>query len=265
MTSYAYIHCKPDGTPFYVGKGAMRRAKYLGERNPHHKAVVSKYGKQSILKGWLECSDDSIALELEVGLIKCLRRMGVHLTNFTDGGEGTKNPAPETRQKLSEAAKLRGVSEACHTARNKARKGVSLSADHKAKVSAGMKGKEFTEEHRKNISISATKRGMSAQVITAAKKANLGRVMPADIREKHRAAMLAMWDKKGRKEKPSKGPKGTCWDTRETRVVYVDGIQYKSMKLAASAIGVTSSAIIYALKHSGVVKGHTVTESINDD
>ena len=105
MTSFAYIHCKPDGVPFYVGKGTLRRAKYLGERNPHHKSIVAKYGTDNILKGWIECSSDKIALALEVGLIKCLRRMGVKLSNYTDGGEGTKNPTPETRKRISEAAK----------------------------------------------------------------------------------------------------------------------------------------------------------------
>lgn len=40
MTFFAYIHCKPDGTPFYVGKGALRRAKYLGVVKGHKIAEV---------------------------------------------------------------------------------------------------------------------------------------------------------------------------------------------------------------------------------
>jgi len=158
MTAFAYIHCKPDGTPFYVGKGALRRANYLGERNAYHKAVVTKYGKENILKGMLECTSDKIALALEVGLIKCLRKMNVKIANFTDGGEGTVNPSPESRQRMSEAAKKRGVSEACRIAKVKALKGKALSDEHKAKVAASLKGKVFTEEHRRNISISAKNR-----------------------------------------------------------------------------------------------------------
>ena len=95
MTSFAYIHCKPDGTPFYVGKGALRRARSLSERNSRHQRTVTKYGNANILKGMIECSTDKIALALEVGLIKCFRAMGVDLANYTDGGEGTKNPTPE--------------------------------------------------------------------------------------------------------------------------------------------------------------------------
>ena len=162
MTSFAYIHCKPDGVPFYVGKGSLRRAKYLGERNPYHKAVVAKHGKDSILIGKLECSSDEIAFELEKGLIKCLRASGVELTNFTDGGEGTVNPTPETRKRLSEAAKKRGVSQACQEAKVKALKGRKMSEEQKSRQSLAMTGKIFTEEHRKNISISAKKRGMAA-------------------------------------------------------------------------------------------------------
>jgi hypothetical protein len=172
MISYAYIHCRPDETPFYVGKGAIRRAKYLGERNHHHKAIVNKYGASNILKGWVECSTHKIALSLEMGIIKCLRRMGTQITNFTDGGEGTINPVPETRKKLSIAAKKRGVSEACQEAKVRALKGKTLTEEHKAKLAASMTGKKFTEEHRRNISISAKKRGMEA--CRAARKSKLG-------------------------------------------------------------------------------------------
>jgi len=162
MTSFAYIHCKPNGIPFYVGKGALRRVKYLGERNPYHKSTVEKYGKENILIGKLECSSDAIAFELEKGLIKCLKASGIKLTNFTDGGEGTSNPTPETRKRLSEAAKKRGISEACKEAKVKALKGKPLSENHKNLLKLRQTGKIFTEEHRRNISISAKKRGMAA-------------------------------------------------------------------------------------------------------
>lgn len=158
MASYAYIHCKPNGIPFYVGKGALRRANYLGERNAYHKAIVNKYGTHNILKSLIECTSDKIALSLEMGLIKCLKRMGIKLANFTDGGEGTVNPTPESRKRMSEAAKKRGVSEACNVAKIKALKGKKLTEEHKAKVAASMKGKVFTDEHRKNISLSARNR-----------------------------------------------------------------------------------------------------------
>ena len=196
MTSFAYIHCKPDGIPFYVGKGALRRAKYLGDRNPYHKAVVAKYGKASILIGQLECSSDDIAFEIEKGLIKCLRASRVELTNFTEGGEGTSNPTPETRKRLSEAAKKRGVSEACHKARVAAKTGKPLSEDQKQRQSLAMTGKIFTEEHRKNISISAKRRGMSKELLDKAHAASRGRIQSLEERLKRGASIKAALAKK---------------------------------------------------------------------
>jgi hypothetical protein len=196
MTSYAYIHCKPDGTPFYVGKGALRRAKYLGERNPHHQNIVTKYGKPNILVGMLECSTDTIAYDLERGIIKCLRRQNIQLTNFTDGGEGTSNPTPETRKRLSEAAKKRGVSEACHQARIVAKTGKPLSELQKKKQSDAMKGIVFTEQHKENIRISAKKRGVSPEVLAKAHAASRGRVQTVEERIKRGAAIKAALAKK---------------------------------------------------------------------
>lgn len=109
MTYFAYVHCKPDGVPFYVGKGVRKRDKNFRDRNPYHKRIVAKYGAENILVGRLECSTNEIALELEIGLIKCLKRMGIPLSNLTDGGEGTLGrPCSEmTKQRVAEANKKR--------------------------------------------------------------------------------------------------------------------------------------------------------------
>ena len=92
MTYFAYIHARPDTTEqsgiFYVGKGKGRRHLNLIDRSLYHKHVIDKHGKENILIGKLDCSSEEIAFELEKGLIKCLRRSGVELTNMTDGGEG---------------------------------------------------------------------------------------------------------------------------------------------------------------------------------
>jgi len=104
----AYIHCTPDYTPFYVGKGTIKRMNDFYKRNASHEAVVEKYGQENILKGFIECSDDNTALELEVGLIKCFKRMGVELANRNCGGTrgnlGFKH-TEETKRKISKAVK----------------------------------------------------------------------------------------------------------------------------------------------------------------
>jgi hypothetical protein len=158
---YAYVHCKPNGTPFYVGKGRLRRAKKLSGRNQYHTRTVEKYGKENLLIGMLECSSDDIAFNLEIGMIKCLKNMDVKLTNHTNGGEGGKPPTEEGRLNMSDAAKKRGVSQACRDASKLAKTGVPLSVEQRLRQSITMTGAIFTDEHKRNISASAKKRGMS--------------------------------------------------------------------------------------------------------
>lgn len=199
MISFAYIHCKPTGVPFYVGKGALRRAKYLGDRNQHHQNIVKKYGKSNILIGTIECSSAEIAYDLEAGIIKCLRRSGVELCNLTAGGDGGKSPTEETRKRLSEAAKKRGVSQACQLAKVAAKKGKPLSEEQKKKQSKAMTGIVFSQEHRKNISISAKKRGVSATTLAKAHAASRGRIQSPEERAKRGAAIKEAWAKKAGK------------------------------------------------------------------
>lgn len=92
---YAYIHARSDTMNahgiFYVGKGSgSRSGRFVMScgRNKWHNNIAKKYGYENILVGRLECSNENIAFELEKGLIRCLRGMGVALTNRTDGGEG---------------------------------------------------------------------------------------------------------------------------------------------------------------------------------
>jgi group I intron endonuclease len=104
---FAYIHCRPDGSPYYVGKGIKKRMRNFKRRNPYHTNVTNKYGKENILIGMLECSSDEIAFNLERGLIKCLKNSGVNLTNIRDGGEGFEvgNRPWNTGKKLTDAHK----------------------------------------------------------------------------------------------------------------------------------------------------------------
>lgn len=93
MISYAYVHAPATATSardvFYVGKGTLKRARKIpSERNVYYKRVVSKLGIPNVAVGVIECSSDAIAFDLEVGVIKCLRRMGAKLTNLQSGGEG---------------------------------------------------------------------------------------------------------------------------------------------------------------------------------
>jgi len=258
--NYAYLHCRPDGTPFYAGKGKLRRANNLRGRNPHHTAIVSKYGVKAILIGAIPCSNEATAYELEQGLIKCLVRMGVPLANYTAGGDGGKSPCASTRAKLVAAAKRRGVSEAFRKAAIAAATGRTVTPEERLKQSERMKGRQFTEAHRASIKASAVKRGVTKEVLAAAWAASRGRVQSDEEKLRRQEAALRSWDLRGRKPKVAKGPRKNPWETlRKPSAVLVDGVLYPSIKSAAAAIGVTSGSIIHALKYSGVTQGRRVS------
>ena len=83
MQHYTYSHNKPDGTPFYIGKGVGKRA-YSKRRNVYWKRVAEKYGYEvQILAYW---KTNKEALDHEMLLISCFKDMGIELTNMTNGG-----------------------------------------------------------------------------------------------------------------------------------------------------------------------------------
>lgn len=104
---YTYVHRKPNGEIFYVGKGKDKRAWSHNSRNRFWKGVVAKYGYT------VEIIDDNLseqqAFELEEFLISYCktRKQGGTLVNFTDGGKGTKGVtvSPESRAKRSLSSK----------------------------------------------------------------------------------------------------------------------------------------------------------------
>lgn len=85
---YVYLHKKPDGSVFYVGKGKGLRCYSVHNRNPMWNATVKKYGftveiVESGLQEWY-------AFELEASLTYYygLRSEGGTLVNMCYGGGG---------------------------------------------------------------------------------------------------------------------------------------------------------------------------------
>lgn len=102
---YVYEHIRPDtGMIFYVGKGSGWRSGITQHRNTYWKNVVAKSGG-FIVRKIVENVDEELAFLAEQERIDQLKRLGVKLTNLTDGGEGSYNPSEETRRKMSEARK----------------------------------------------------------------------------------------------------------------------------------------------------------------
>jgi hypothetical protein len=159
---YTYLHCKPNGDPFYVGKGKKYRAYNLNrEHNRFHQNTVNKYGKENILIFIFDCETEEQALEDEVKYIYQLRKEGYALVNLTQGGEGITGlkHSVETKTLLSKKATGRKHSperNAAQSARMKGspspHKGMRHSEETKIRISKSSKGRIKTDEERVAIS-----------------------------------------------------------------------------------------------------------------
>lgn len=103
--AYVYLHTKPNGEIFYVGKGNGKRAYDKTNRNKHWKRVVNKYGYN--VSVFLDNISDDKAFSVEMDLIDAI---GLdNLTNLTKGGEGVRGNvlSEDSKLKLSKSQKDR--------------------------------------------------------------------------------------------------------------------------------------------------------------
>jgi len=112
MRYYTYLWLRDDGTPYYVGKGTWRRAHRRGAP-PEHRILMQEHPSES----------DAFAVEVFFIVYYGRKDNGTGiLRNRTDGGEGVSG----------QLALLE---------RNAKCKGVPLSPEHRAKMSAAKQGK----------------------------------------------------------------------------------------------------------------------------
>lgn len=110
---YVYVLCRPDGRPFYVGKGVNRRALEheaealrnhpIGESNPFKCNVIRKLirdGSQIVYRidAHYDSADQQSCLEREASLIKTHGRLheGGCLTNLAGGLGNLSGAAPHS-------------------------------------------------------------------------------------------------------------------------------------------------------------------------
>jgi hypothetical protein len=108
---YVYVLHRPDGTPFYVGKGIDDRVlDHVAEarntmRLSHKLNVIRSLYCKGLRVGYRidgSYEDEVQAHNRERYLIRTIGRHDLKrgpLTNQTDGGEGTSNPSEESRQR----------------------------------------------------------------------------------------------------------------------------------------------------------------------
>ena len=154
---YIYIHRKPDGTPFYVGKGHGKRAYKRTNRNPHHTAILAKYG-DAVIIDIIHAESEQHAFQLEREHIAMFRDHGYRLANQTDGGDGVTGliMSDEAKQKMAQA-KIGKKQKPEHIAKRSAsRIGMKMSEECLQKRSQAFKGREVSPEHRAKISKTLT-------------------------------------------------------------------------------------------------------------
>jgi hypothetical protein len=222
MAFYAYVHIRPGADAygaFYVGKGRGRRSHDFSRRNLYHTHIINKYGPKNIDVAQMECSSEALTFDLERGLIKCLRNMGVNLVNVTDGGEGVSGLRHSEQSRAQMSAKRIGKS---HRKETKAKMseisrgqanhffGKSHSDETKKRISETKKtnptnywsGKSRSEETRKKISealmgrVGAKHTEASRAKISASQKGRSGPSPSEETRAKLSLAIKEVWRKR---------------------------------------------------------------------
>lgn len=110
---YVYVLARPNGKPFYVGKGKGDRVfNHDTEARSGHKChkcnVIRKIWRQGgqVLRYIVfETNNEEEAYAYEQELIAMYNR--TTLVNLTDGGDGMRGMTEEIRRKISEKAKAR--------------------------------------------------------------------------------------------------------------------------------------------------------------
>ena len=198
---YTYLLKRPNGIPFYVGKGNCKGFRIEAHvKEALRNKGVNKYKINVIRKIWEEgdqveyeivsfMNKEELAFDKEMELIAFYgrkdRKLGI-LTNMTDGGDGNcggdgikgQHHSEETKRKMSEAHKgkpahNKGIPMA-EEQRNKMsdalrgkkawNKGVPMSEEMKKKISESLKGRKIWNKGLKGKQIAWNKGSKGAQV-----------------------------------------------------------------------------------------------------
>lgn len=168
---YVYILRKPNGKPFYVGKGGGRNGwricSHENNINKNKKSCneykdniirnILNNGKEINYKIVLFTDNKNEALDKEIELIKFYGRKcknnGI-LSNITPGGEGVGNGGKCKGQKRS--LEVRKNMSNSHIGKPSGRKGCKLSDEHCKNLSEAHKGYIMPQEQKDKIKKSVT-------------------------------------------------------------------------------------------------------------
>jgi len=165
---YTYLHCKPNGDPFYVGKGCVsrsNRSNNFSQRSRYHKNIVAKYGAENIGVFVFPCDSEEQALSDEIHQIAQLRAEGFCLVNLTEGGDGISGYRHTDDHKTALSNRFKG---------RRFGPGYVRTAETLRKLSESNKGRKPTAEQCEKQSIRMKGTKLSASAVEKLRLANLG-------------------------------------------------------------------------------------------
>ena len=192
--NYIYALIDPrDSRIRYIGKSTNPK-KRLGVHlrdsgNCHRVAWIQsllKVGMVPQLAIMEEVAADADWQERERFWIQMHRSAGCDLTNGTDGGDGgdTGNGLPERRRINSESLKGRVFTEEHRRRLSEAGRGRRLSEASLAKMAEAKRGHTLTEEHRRKIGLAGKGKPQSPLQKQRLMEANTGRLLTSEHRQK---------------------------------------------------------------------------------
>lgn len=158
-----YALCDPTtGEVRYIGKTVWPRrriADHMAEmrRGDHtHRGNWLRSLVARPIFRTLSVIDDRDALEHERRVIAAYKKIGIRLTNNTEGGEGTLGctKSPETRAKISAAkrAQRKHLTPEHKAMISAVHRGKVVSAEIRARMADGRRGMKFSPEHVESMS-----------------------------------------------------------------------------------------------------------------
>jgi plasmid stability protein len=188
---YVYVLARPDGRPFYVGKGRSDRLnQHEREARRGHRChkcnIVRKIwrqGGQVQRYIMLETENEQEALEYEQEVVAMYGRDT--LANRTGGGKGLSGyrHRPETRARMSRIMKGRSPSPQAHEAARVWHTGRPTPEETRLKISAARKGRVVSAQTRAKLAAAQKGRTVSEKTRQAVAEGNRRRVWTPEQRE----------------------------------------------------------------------------------
>jgi hypothetical protein len=219
---YVYILARPDGRPFYVGKGQGHR---INEHENEARRGCRCHKCNIIRKVWrnggaiqkykiLTTDNEKEALAFEVEWIALYGKGS--LANLTDGGEGASgfSPSAKTRAKMSAAVKAAYASPEARAKKSARMKAAYASPEARAKQSTRMKAALASPEARAKQSTRA-QTAWAPPEVRAKQSERLKEIWASpEARAKQSESIKAVWASSAARAKQSERIKA-AWARRK--------------------------------------------------